>query len=119
MVFDTVMEVLTTFDAKPKPRDGTADGPVYEIKGFVHGRSFVTFTVVINPTVSTTLSLVEVQRGRGDTFEYHELFRRFVEALGPLVDPEALKKLTQPGSFRLEENQNTTTNDANDAAASG
>ena len=76
-----VLQAMDYLKANPKSREGSM-----EIKGFVSApKGLLTYVAIIIPTCSPHLSLVELRRGRGDVFEFHELFRNLVGALGSKV----------------------------------
>jgi len=78
---EEMLQVLGQLNANPKSREGSMD-----IKGFVTTQNrLLTYVAIIVPTCSPKLSLVELRRGRGDVFEFHELFRRIVARLGEKV----------------------------------
>ena len=75
---DAIMKVLSENKANPKKKDPTRQ----EIKGFVTAnKGMLTYAVQIQPTISPKLTLVEMRRTRGDTFEYHELYRQLMTTL--------------------------------------
>ena len=76
-----VLAVLDSLKANPKSKEGSL-----EIKGFVNApKGLLTYLAVIIPTCATKLTLVELRRGRGDVFEFHDLFRHVVTGLGAKV----------------------------------
>lgn len=76
-----VLQVLDSLKANPKSKEGSL-----EIKGFVNApKGLLTYLAVLIPTCASKLTLVELRRGRGDVFEFHELFRSVVAGLGSKV----------------------------------
>lgn len=76
-----VLQVLDHLKANPKSREGSM-----EIKGFVSAqKGLLTYVAIIIPTCSQKLSLVELRRGRGDVFDFHDLFRKVVALLGDKI----------------------------------
>eukprot|EP00744_Colponema_vietnamica_P001282 GILI01002140.1.p1 GENE.GILI01002140.1~~GILI01002140.1.p1 ORF type:complete len:451 (+),score=142.94 GILI01002140.1:109-1461(+) len=76
-----VVDALEGLKANPKSKENTN-----EIKGFVNGnKGLLTYMVTVVPTCASSLTLVELRRGRGDILEFHELFREIVKKLGPKV----------------------------------
>jgi serine/threonine protein kinase len=72
--------VLEGIKGNPKAKDER------EIKGFVNcNKGLLTYVVSLLPTVVPTLTIVEVRRGRGDTLDFHEVYRSIVKALGSAV----------------------------------
>lgn len=75
-----LMSVLEAAKGNPKAKDER------EIKGFVNcTKGLLTYVVTLIPTVVPTLTIVEIRRGRGDTLDFHEVYRSIVKALGPAV----------------------------------
>jgi serine/threonine protein kinase len=71
---------LDSLKGNPKAKDE------FEIKGFVNcNKGLLTYVTTLIPTVVPTLTIVEVRRGRGDTLDFHEVYRSLLKALGPLV----------------------------------
>jgi serine/threonine protein kinase len=78
--FDALMELLTKMKSGPKNKDEK------EIKGFLNKqKGLLTYLVTIVPTVVDDLTMIEVRRGRGDTFDFHDLYREIYNGLGPKV----------------------------------
>eukprot|EP00760_Papus_ankaliazontas_P023562 PhM_4_TR2067/c4_g1_i2/m.99909 len=76
-----IVAVLDQMKANPKTKEGTT-----EIKGFVNApKGLLTYVVQIIPLLSGDMCLVEVRRGRGDTFDFHDFFHKLVESLGASV----------------------------------
>ena len=76
-----VLQTLESLKANPKSKEGSN-----EIKGFVNApKGLLTYLCVLIPTCASRLTLVELRRGRGDVFEFHDLFRQVVAGLGPKV----------------------------------
>lgn len=78
--FDALMDLLQKLKAGPKTKDDR------EIKGFLNKqKGLLTYLVTIVPTVVDELTMIEVRRGRGDTFDFHDLYREIYNGLGSLV----------------------------------
>eukprot|EP00455_Lapot_gusevi_P054217 TRINITY_DN8647_c0_g1_i2.p2 TRINITY_DN8647_c0_g1~~TRINITY_DN8647_c0_g1_i2.p2 ORF type:complete len:101 (+),score=24.27 TRINITY_DN8647_c0_g1_i2:312-614(+) len=76
-----VLQVLSSLNANPKSKEGSL-----EIKGFLNApKGLLTYLAVLIPTCASKLTLVELRRGRGDVFEFHDLFRQVVAGLGSKV----------------------------------
>jgi len=76
-----IVAALDTLKANPKTKEGTL-----EVKGFVNApKGLLTYVLYITPTVAPALTLLELRRGRGDTFDFHDFYRRLVAAMGPKV----------------------------------
>jgi len=76
-----VLDALQAMKSNPKAKDGAP-----EIKGFINSaKGLMTYSLEILPTVSQGLVLVEIRRTRGDTLDFHEFYRKLLDALGPLV----------------------------------
>lgn len=76
-----VLQVLDSLKANPKSKEGSL-----EIKGFLNApKGLLTYLAVLIPTCASKLTLVELRRGRGDVFEFHDLFRQVVAGLGSKV----------------------------------
>eukprot|EP00760_Papus_ankaliazontas_P011318 PhM_4_TR14714/c1_g1_i1/m.7538 len=74
-----LVSMLEGLRASPKPKEGSN-----EIKGFVQApKGLMTYVVCLLPTVAPQLSILELRRGRGDTFDFHDFFRQLHTALGP------------------------------------
>jgi serine/threonine protein kinase len=74
-----IVAVLETVKASPKLKEGSN-----EIKGFVQApKGLMTYVVVAMPLVAPNLILLEMRRGRGDTFDFHDFFRNVHSAMGP------------------------------------
>eukprot|EP01061_Rhynchopus_euleeides_P024816 TRINITY_DN399_c0_g1_i1.p1 TRINITY_DN399_c0_g1~~TRINITY_DN399_c0_g1_i1.p1 ORF type:complete len:444 (+),score=188.05 TRINITY_DN399_c0_g1_i1:379-1710(+) len=66
-----LQEVLAKLKGNPKNKEGSS-----EIKGFINAaRGLMTYIASVLPTCSADLTIVELRRGRGDTLDFHELFR--------------------------------------------
>ena len=67
-----IVAILTELKANPKPSKQNPN----EMKGFVNAsKGMLTYAVLARPTVSDSLTLIEMRRTRGDTFDYHQLYR--------------------------------------------
>jgi serine/threonine protein kinase len=75
-----VVDALNSLSASPKTKDSR------EIKAFLNKQKGL-LTIVINlyPLVDEGFVMVEVRRGRGDTFDFHDLYHALIHALGPVV----------------------------------
>lgn len=77
--FDGVVALLVKMNAAPKNKE-------LEIKGFLNKtKGLLTYTITIIPLVVDDMCMVEARRGRGDTLDFHELFRTLVVGLGTAV----------------------------------
>jgi hypothetical protein len=86
-----IVAVLEQMKANPKTKEGSL-----EIKGFVNApKGLLTYVLHIMPTVSPQLSILELRRGRGDTFDFHEFYRQMVTALGAKVRSRELVPATK------------------------
>ena len=57
-----------------------------EIKGLFNcPKGMLTYLVNLIPTVCPDMTIVEVRRGRGDTFDFHDVYRNLVSKLGATV----------------------------------
>jgi len=79
----SILEVLTMglkMDAQVEGGGST------EIKASANrSKGLLTITVALCSFVDPDMCLVEVRRGRGDTFDFHDCYHALVEKLGPLV----------------------------------
>lgn len=76
--FAEAVTLLETMKASPKPKEDAN-----EIKGFVQApKGLLTYVIVVVPTASPSLLLLEFKRGRGDTLDFHEFFRNVHTAFG-------------------------------------
>eukprot|EP00759_Apiculatamorpha_spiralis_P008397 PhF_6_TR15428/c0_g2_i1/m.23936 len=74
-----VVAVLETLKASPKAKEGSN-----EIKGFVQApKGLMTYVLLVLPLVLPSMCLLELRRGRGDTFDFHDFFRALHAACGP------------------------------------
>lgn len=82
-VTDSIKQLTVVLDqlkANPKPKDER------EMKGFVNcTKGLLTYIITLVPTVCPTLTIVEVRRGRGDTFDFHDMYHALVKGLGNQV----------------------------------
>ena len=63
-----------------------AEGSASEVKASANKpKGLLTASVTVCSFVDPDMCLVEVRRGRGDTFDFHEMYHSLVEKLGPLV----------------------------------
>lgn len=77
--------VLEGLKGNPKAKDEM------ELRGFVNcSKGLLTYSVTLTAMVVPTLLLVEVRRGRGDTFDFHQLYRNLVKGLGADVRSRAV-----------------------------
>jgi serine/threonine protein kinase len=75
-----IVAALEALKGNPKTKDER------EIKGFVNcTKGLLTYIVTLIPTVVPTLTIVEVRRGRGDTLDFHEVYRALIKGLGSAV----------------------------------
>ena len=64
-----------------------------ELRGFVNKtKGLLTYTVTMFPLVEGELTMVEVRRGRGDTFDFHDLYRALMEGLSSTIRSEEVMK---------------------------
>lgn len=76
----SIMEALRCLEASPKTKDNR------EIKGFLtKQKGLLIFVVSLVPLAGRGLTMVEVRRGRGDTFDFHDLYHSLMATLGPKV----------------------------------
>lgn len=86
----SLTDVLTKLNASPKLKD---DSNQLELRGFVNKtKGLLTYTVSLSPLVGGSLTMVEVRRGRGDTFDFHDLYRALMAGLGDSVRSEEVTK---------------------------
>ncbi len=77
----SIAKTLADLQTSPKTKVETR-----EIKGFLNKqKGLLTYIVTVYPLVGSTLAMVEVRRGRGDTFDFHELYHAIINGLGKLV----------------------------------
>lgn len=82
---ERVSGVLEGLKGNPKAKDEV------ELRGFVNcSKGLLTYSVSFTQTIVPTLLLVEVRRGRGDTFDFHTLYRSLVRGLGTDVRSRAV-----------------------------
>eukprot|EP00755_Sulcionema_specki_P017897 Sspe_Gene.65520::Locus_38779_Transcript_1_2_Confidence_0.667_Length_1498::g.65520::m.65520 len=87
-----IESVLQEMKGNPRP---CKQNP-YELKGFINtsksgvattgnqqtdNRGMLTYAIGTQPTVSPSLTLVEMRRTRGDTLDFHELYREILRRL--------------------------------------
>jgi serine/threonine protein kinase len=81
-----LVAALDGLKANPKVRDE------FEVKGFVNcNKGLMTYVVTLVPTVASSLTIIEVRRGRGDTFDFHGVYHALIGALGSDVKSKALE----------------------------
>jgi hypothetical protein len=86
-------KLLTEMQTSPKMKAETR-----EIKGFMNKqKGLLTYVITVYPIVSPSLAMVEVRRGRGDTFDFHELYHAIIAGLGKLVKSKSVvRDVEQP-----------------------
>ena len=82
----SLTKVLTDLSSSPKAKPETR-----EVKGFLNKqKGLLTYIVTVYPLVGNLFAMVEVRRGRGDTFDFHELYHNIISGLGPLVKSKSV-----------------------------
>jgi len=78
-VASSIMELLVSINAHPETKK---DMP-YEIKGSVDlpRHEILTYAVSIGRSRTTDVTVVEIRRGRGNTLDFHDFYRRVVDLL--------------------------------------
>jgi serine/threonine protein kinase len=90
----SVVSALGTLNASPKTKDNR------EIKAFLNKqKGLLSIVITLYPLVGDEFVMVEVRRGRGDTFDFHDLYHALINALGPLVRS---KSTVAEGSEQLQ-----------------
>jgi serine/threonine protein kinase len=83
-------KVLTDLQSSPKTKAESR-----EIKGFLNKqKGLLTYVVTVYPLVCSSFAMVEVRRGRGDTFDFHELYHAIIHGLGKLVRSKSVVRDT-------------------------
>ena len=73
-----IVAILNDMKANPKPSKQNPS----EMKGFVNAsKGMLTYAILASATVSPSLSLIEMRRTRGDTFDFHQLYREVTSKL--------------------------------------
>lgn len=76
---DTLAALVATLqkmNGSPKVKDDR------EIKGFFSKtKGLLTYCVTLTQLVENNMTMVEVRRGRGDTFDFHDLYRSLMDSL--------------------------------------
>lgn len=87
----SLVKTLTDLQTSPKIKAET-----HEIKGFLNKqKGLLTYVVTVYPIVGNALAMVEVRRGRGDTFDFHELYHAIISGLGKLVKSKSVVRDTE------------------------
>jgi serine/threonine protein kinase len=84
-----VLDALEALKGNPKKKEGTT-----EIKGFFNApKGLLTYLTIVIPTCAPNLSLVELRRGRGDIFDFHEMYHQIQATLGSKVRSAEVSQL--------------------------
>jgi serine/threonine protein kinase len=68
---------------KPTPASPKPAADANEIKGFVNApKGLLTYVVTIVPIVGGDICMIELRRGRGDTFDFHDFYHKLQAGLG-------------------------------------
>lgn len=74
---ENLVAALAKLNANPKPKEESN-----EVKGFINKpKGLLTYSINLYPLVEAALTMVEVRRGRGDTLDFHELYRALLAEL--------------------------------------
>jgi serine/threonine protein kinase len=81
-----IMEAAKETQANPKEKGN------YKIKCFTYFgdiiKSVITFSIVIMPTVSNKLTVVEFIRGRGSILDFQQYYRNFIQIISDIICSE-------------------------------
>jgi tRNA A-37 threonylcarbamoyl transferase component Bud32 len=85
-------EALEALKASPRRKEGEL-----ELRAFINKpKGLLAVAIALVPTVVPTLTIVEVRRSRGDTLDFHELYRTLLAELG--ADVRSRPSIAVPGS---------------------